>query len=494
MKAFRTIEATVAHLVRATKGSEEELFLLNNLVNLINSKGKWVDFNLLLNSRKHLLVLFENIIKTRPSGTSLLAEGLINSTDKMREFYLKLADKLYPASAKSMHFWEQFIAFTDFSLSLKALTRIFPYENRIQRLKELYPEYGKHFPIIQGILDRAESKEDIEFIRLNDSLFFRNNSLLIAEKMFLFAPDETKSYFDIRCQLNEISRAQHGEIVRLLSDLTEEIARSKSAGKFALLLNRYEKTSTGKERELIVKEICSRTENLEDFVVLLEATNNDKFDLDFSQAVIDCFFEKRSEGEALLAVYQNIKGKIIEKYFIGKLFSSQFSFKTLDYVYAQSLEDKDFSEVIFELMVVAANRSKSQPQFTTGEVADYFLKLCQKHDLTPSREKAFLAEIKNLQSGLDFWVKVLKRVRPDSQSATYALNLIKQILKRRAFSKVYEFYTLNCGLGDNLLLLTITEVMLEIAVTRKELNMVVYIAPKDSEVYERALERQEALV
>jgi hypothetical protein len=246
------------------------------------------------------------------------------------------------------------------------------------------------------------------------------------------------------------------------------------------LIQSYRSATKPDRKKQLIEDIIFAEKKLPDFLLLLDEARSHNFDLDFSKAIIDNFFNcLQTEHQDLLTFYKKVKGRVFESYFIGNIYRKNLPFKTLEYLYLQNKEhDKDLAKIIFQVMV------------TTAFSVEHFVSLLCYDELSPAMEQNFLVEIKKQNGCMAFWVKAYERARPGSALMLYAEHLLRIKTANRPFDSAYIFYNEHHETKASLILL---ETVAEMAKTEKELDKIIYVAPRGSKIFLNAQQRKEKL-
>ncbi|PIT94291.1 hypothetical protein COT98_04355 [Candidatus Falkowbacteria bacterium CG10_big_fil_rev_8_21_14_0_10_39_9] len=462
-KEYKTLGTAWNKLAITTAGSEAEFFYLKNCFKHLNFK-RWAEFNDWLEAHKDILPSVKKIITANPShlsGAIFLSEG------KMLKFYLGIADEFFPPSQET-DFWARLINENNPELSLEALNRILPYEKDTAVLRKAYLIYGDQMPIIGRILSKTECLEDIEFIQTRAPEYFQKNLMTIAEKAFSISNRGAKSYFETCYQTRKINVVEWVTIKQLFRETEKAMALSDANGKFNKLIIKYQKIKSTEEKQIVIEDICFQAKTIEDFSLLLEAAEKNQLGLTFSRAVVDAFFRCCFQERPLITIYRQIKDQAIKSYFVGSLFNQKIPFKSLDFLFNQSQDDPEFSQIILKLMIEAADNT------------EHFLVLLNKGQLDESQELSLLSEIKHRKSGVVFWTRVLRQARPKSRLEASATNIVEKAFRTRTFKQTYDLYlqeTNKEGKVGTLML----KVLVKVIKNKDELKKFLFIAPKEME-------------
>ena len=234
------------------------------------------------------------------------------------------------------------------------------------------------------------------------------------------------------------------------------------------LVRKYQEVTKAEKQKGIIEDICFEKKQISDFMMLLDYAKQFNFDLSFSKAIIDNFFEWPFDGKALITFYKKVKGKVFENYFVGNIYRKNMTFKTLEHLYSEIKSDKDLSKIIFQVML------------STALSIEHFLSLLYCNDSDKNLEQQLLIEIKRRTSCIDFWIKALDRAKTASTLWIYIENLIKQITLRRSFTSAYKLYMESTETKAAPILLEAIALMAE---TKEELSIILYVAPHESEEY-----------
>jgi hypothetical protein len=247
------------------------------------------------------------------------------------------------------------------------------------------------------------------------------------------------------------------------------------------LILAYKTTPKADKRKQIIEEIILTEKGLPDFLKLLEEARNSNFDLDFSKAIIDNFFDSLDlETTDLLTFYKKVKGRVFESYFVGNLYRKNINFKNLECFYLKfEKEDKNLAKILFQVMT------------STAFSVEHFLSLLCYNELTPIMEQNFLVEIKKQNGYMSFWVKAYEKARPNSALMSYAEHVLRQKMAARPFVSAYDFYMEH---SETKVAPALLEVLADMAKTEPEIDKVLYLTPRNSKTFLNLTNKKEKLV
>jgi hypothetical protein len=240
----------------------------------------------------------------------------------------------------------------------------------------------------------------------------------------------------------------------------------------------YKHSSDSWKKLNLLEKIRFAEKTKKDFLDLLDLAKANNLDLEFYKTVIDGFFELPVDRFSLASVYKRLKGYVLENYFIGCLQRKNMDSRTLEMMYSELPKDSDLAPIIFNVII------------TTAISLDGYLFLLNQDRLDPTLEAKLLTEVKRHNGCLEFWIKILERARPGSALKAYAENILKQKISKRSFASVHELYLDNPSQRMTWLML---DIMSEMASSEKEIDIVLYLAPRDSYYFRVANEKKEKL-
>jgi hypothetical protein len=247
------------------------------------------------------------------------------------------------------------------------------------------------------------------------------------------------------------------------------------------LVRFYKETTRTEKKEKILNEIIAEKKSLSDFLGLIDEARNRNFDLDFSKAIIDNFFETLNlDTKDLVFFYQRIKARFFESYFVGNLYRKNINFKTLELFYLRNKDqDKGLAKILFQVMTA------------TAFSVEHFVSLLCCDELTPVMEQNFLVEIKKQNGYMSFWVKAYEKARPNSALTSYAEHVLQQKMAVRPFASAYDFYMEH---SETKVAPVLLEVLADMAKTESEIDKVLYLTPRNSKTFLNLTNKKEKLV